>query len=562
MGNRFQLHKGISFILSKWQYLLLLAVTFFLYQHVISYGFVNFDDHLQVYDNIRIQHISLPQVKVLFTTATVGMYQPLTSLAFSVIYGFFSLNAGYYHLFSVILHFLNACLVFNLLNTIIKSKNSALILSLLFLTHPLTVESVMWVSATSTILYAFFFLAAAKVYISFIEKQKNSYYFLALVLFILGVLAKVQMITFLCFIFLIHWFYKKLSLSNMLRMVPFIVIAVFFVIVAFHFRKSAPVSPEYSAILLTPVQVMWYLFKFFAPFSLSVLYDWPLSFGAKEYVLAFSIFILPLLLYFFRKNKLFLFGVFFYISTLAIHTSLFSQFMAPYADRYAYIPLIGILISLFACSSYLKKNIVLVVSGAYILFFSFMTIQQKEVWKNSETLWANTIQSQETAIAYVNRASHYIDVKNYEKALPDIEYLLTSDSRRIEVENKSSAYYFLGLIHYDKRDLKKAEKSYINAIEQDPDNYSAYYNLGNLYTDLQQYPDAIDSYTKGIQLEKKPKNFSSFFKNRGNAYYQLKQYDKALADVNKAIEIYQSSPLKTMDVSLYDFKAHLLEKLK
>ncbi len=543
----------------NWQYLLFFLINYILYNGISEYDFVNFDDHLQVYDNISIQNLSFQNLKAIFSSPTVGMYQPITSLLFSIVYWLFELDAGYYHLLGSIIHFINACLVFKLLNKLFKSRNDALILSLLFLIHPLMVESVLWISATSTLFYSFFFLTTIICYTEYLENQKSRYYYFAILLFLLGIMTKIQMVTFVPIALLLLWLYDKISIKSIVKTLPFIILSLIFVIIAFKFRENKDTAFEYSAYFMVPTQIMWYPFKYFAPFSLSALYDWPLSLGLKEIALGISIIIIPILLYIYRKNKIFVFGILFYLTTIILHTSLFSRFLAPYADRYVYIPSIGILICLFAIGKYFKNKIVVSVSIIAFILFSIITFSQKKVWSNSETLWTNNMEYQETPISYVNRASHYIDLAFYDKAIPDIKYII--QSKRTEKKDLARAYYFSGIINFERKNYSSSEKDYLKVIEIDKNHFRSYYNLGNLYSYQNRFLEAVDTYSKGIKLENSSKYFHSIYKNRANAYNQLKQYEKALIDVNKAIEINKSGSLKQFESSLLDFKNHLQKEI-
>ena len=167
-----------NFIKNNWHFALFVFVCLFIYEGVNYFDFVNFDDQLQVTDNIRIQGLSLEHIKVLFTTATVSMYQPLTSLILAIIFYFAEFTAGYYHLFSFGIHLFNGVLVYHIVLILFKNKTTAVLLPLLFLMHPIMVESVLWVSATSTILYSFFFLLTTLTYLQYCQSNKKNRYFL------------------------------------------------------------------------------------------------------------------------------------------------------------------------------------------------------------------------------------------------------------------------------------------------------------------------------------------------------------------------------------------------
>jgi tetratricopeptide (TPR) repeat protein len=555
------LEKSKLFFTNYWHYLIFIFISLFVYKGVFSFEFVNFDDHLQVTENIRIQGLSFQHLKVLFTTETVGMYQPLTSFILSILFYFAEFNAGYYHLFSLVLHIINGCIVYAIFMKILKKKTASILGTLLFLVHPIMVESVLWVSATSTLLYAFCFLISIIYYLKFNELGKKKHYYLTLFFFVLGILCKIQMITFVGILFLIDWFYSKklLKQKEVLQKIPFLLIAITFVIVAFFFRDNTAqsITTNYPAWMLVPNQITWYLYKYLAPFSLTILYDWPTTFGIREYLFSFIFTGLIFSFIKFKHNKLFVFGSLFFIITLGIHTAFFIQFLAPYADRYGYISFIGFLIALFALTKKLKQEKIILTSLFFFSIFSYASKQQISIWKNSETLWTHNLKSQKNIIAYRNRATYFVKIKQHNKATEDIKHLLKSEQSSFK--EKGIAYYYLGIINYNKNRLDLAEKNYLKSIYFNPSIYDYFYNLGNLYSEQQKHHKAIEFYTKGIQLNNQ---FVSLLKNRANTYYQIQQYKKALKDLNKALLIIEKRTLtSTRDASLLDFKKKLLMKI-
>jgi len=554
-----------NFIKNNWQYALFVFVCLFIYEGVNYFDFVNFDDQLQVTDNIRIQGLSLEHIKVLFTTATVSMYQPLTSLILAIIFYFAEFTAGYYHLFSLGIHLFNGVLVYHIVLILFKNKTTAVLLPLLFLMHPIMVESVLWVSATSTILYSFFFLLTTLTYLQYCQSNKKNRYFLTLLFFVLGALCKIQMVTFVGVLFIIDWYLtdKKTDITQVVKKIPFILIALFFVYLGLKFRSTeqdALTGISYDLLWMVPAQFGWYLSKYVLPFSLSIIYDWPITLSVKEYFFSFLFLVSLGLSFRFRKNKLVLFGFLFYFITIGLHTTLIIRFFSPYADRYAYLPFLGFLIFLFALASKIKKEYVILLSLVNLLFYGYVSKKQVHVWRNSETLWTHNLKSQKTVIANINSASYFIDQKKYGKALIHVKTILQSKDRTLTRKEKSSAYYYLGIIHQNQNQFQKSEKSYLKSIEMNSKRYEAFYNLGNLYTAQQKYDSAIETYTKGLEIMP---TFLSLYKNRANAYYQIEQYKEALKDVDKASALdLKKTTLQKRDNSLNEFKKAILKKLQ
>ncbi len=285
------LKKSIWFFTTYWHYILFVWISIFVYDGIFNNGFVNFDDHLQLTENYRVQTISFQSIEILFTTATVNMYQPLTSFILAVLFYAAKFTAGYYHLFSLLVHIFNGVLVYHIVIKLFKSKIQSVWIALFFLIHPIMAEAVSWVSATSTVLYVFFFLFATLCYLNFYKSGKKVYYFIAFLLFLPGLFCKIQIIIFIPVLFLIDWFYtkKRFQLKRVFYTLPFILLAGIFIMVAISFRGTdhSSFTVDYPSWLIAPNQVIWYVYKYIAPFSLTILYDWPVSLGIRECFFSF-----------------------------------------------------------------------------------------------------------------------------------------------------------------------------------------------------------------------------------------------------------------------------------
>ena len=140
-----------------------------IYASSLQYGFTAIDDGGQVLENPFVQSLDWESIKGMFTSATVGMYQPLTTLLFALINAVFGHDSAVpFHLFSLLLHAVNAGLVHRVGQRLLQHDAAAFVLALLFAAHPLAVEAVCWVSATSTLLFTWCFLSRVLAYERFL----------------------------------------------------------------------------------------------------------------------------------------------------------------------------------------------------------------------------------------------------------------------------------------------------------------------------------------------------------------------------------------------------------
>ena len=168
----------------------ILFLCILVYASSLSHPFSNLDDQVQVTENPDIRELGWANIEKIFSSTYVGMYQPLTTLVNAVIYSFSQLNPFAYHLLALILHLLNSILVFVLLRKFLQDPAVSLLLTGIFCLHPMQVESVAWVSASSSLLFGFFYLLALWNYLRFREEENQmKYLFLSLLFFLLSCLS-------------------------------------------------------------------------------------------------------------------------------------------------------------------------------------------------------------------------------------------------------------------------------------------------------------------------------------------------------------------------------------
>jgi hypothetical protein len=228
-----------------------------LYMGWFGYGFISIDDGGQVLDNTKIHSLNFQNLIAIFTSATVSMYQPLTSLSFGFIIELFGLKSAVpFHVFSFLLHCANTFLVFAIGKRLFSNKISPYILPLLFALHPLTVEAVAWVSATSTLLFTLFFLLATLNYQEYLEKENKKKYYYSLLFFLLGCFAKVQIVPFVGVLFLLDYLNEKplINKKNILNKIPFFIIAPIFAYITSQYRgEGSGFTQDYNPIFLAPI---------------------------------------------------------------------------------------------------------------------------------------------------------------------------------------------------------------------------------------------------------------------------------------------------------------------
>ncbi|MCD4679414.1 MAG: hypothetical protein K8S00_03405, partial [Bacteroidales bacterium] len=315
------------------------------------------DDQFYVITNDLIKDLSWDGIKNIFAfTPVVGNYHPLTVLSYTFEYALFEFNPVAYHLDNLILHLFNTLLVFIFIYKLSSRLWVAFIASILFGIHPLHVESVTWVSERKDVLYAFFFILGLISWMNFKKDGNRKYYFFAMGLFVLSCLSKGMAVTFSIVIILIDYLLaKKVTYKILIDKIPFLVISVFFGLIAIKVQgDSAAIgfteNDVYTAsdkFFFANYSLFFYIKKMLLPFELSGLYPYPIkSGGPLPFIFYFSfpanLILVFLIFYSLKRTKKVMFGSLFFIVSIFPVLQILSVGSAIAADRYFYIASIGL----------------------------------------------------------------------------------------------------------------------------------------------------------------------------------------------------------------------------
>ena len=517
--------ENMFFIFSS---LLIIVFTTCIYFKSLNNPFTRWDDSLYITENPDITTLhgdSLTYtLKHTFSSYVQGNYHPLTMLSFCLEYNIFKLNSKAYHISNLILHLLNALLVFYFIWLITKQRWVAFITALLFAIHPMHVESIAWSAERKDVLYSFFYLSAICTYIFYLKKEKWNWHFyvLTFLLFILAILSKAMAVSLPIAFFAIDYFLdRKIMLKTILEKVPFFVLSFIFGYIAMDAQKSINAMTDiahynfFDQILFSSYALITYIWKLILPIHLSCFYNYPVKengvYPIIFYIAPLLVFVLAFLIYKSQKiGKDILFGFAFFMITIALVLQIIPVGAAIIADRYTYLPYIGLffilarwLNNLLDSQSEKLKSFKITSIAAFILFViicCYLTFQRCKVWHDSLSLWNDAIEK-------------------YDKA--------------------PLSFNCRGGVYYYTKDYDKALKDFSRAVQLKSDYSDAYYNRGLVYNNLGKYDEAIQDYSASIKYRKQ---FAPVYYYRGNAYYNRGKYDSAIADFNLAIQLKYTDP--------------------
>ena len=520
---------------------IILLITLIAYLPIFKGGFV-WDDTTYIQNNELIRTINL---KDIFSKYQMGNYHPFTMLAFAIEYQVFGLNETGYHIINLLLHLVNVLLVYYSVFLLSKKNNVALIAALLFGIHPLHTESVAWISELKDLLYTSFFLGAYIFYLKYLDSKQNKFYLLALLLFLFSLLSKAMAVSLPVVLLLTDYFKgRKLDLKTWIEKVPFFLLSIIFGIIAILAQQSSEAIQDIS-IYSFPQRIAFacygfitYLWKSCLPFYQSAFYPYPINSGES---LSIQFYIYPLLvlvliaflIYSHRYTKKIIFGIGFFATTIFLVLQLLPVGDAVMADRYSYVPSIGIFYLAGEGLSWVwnnkRKTLAISLISIFTIFFSVLAYKRNGIWNNGITLWSDVIKKFPDAfIGYNNRGGIYLGEKKYELALGDL-------NKAIQLRpDYAEALSNRGVILSDQKKLNEGLNDLNKAIELRPNYPDALNNRGLILMELSKYPEALSDFNRAIELRP---TYAEAYYNRGLLFMNQNKNEQAVKDYDKALEL-------------------------
>ena len=512
---------------------LILLATFGVYWQVGDHEFISYDDQKYVTENSHVQSgLTLAGLKWAFTKGHAANWHPLTWLSHMVDCELFGLDAGAHHMVNVLFHLANTALLFWVLFRMTGGLWRSAFVAALFALHPLHVESVAWVAERKDVLSTFFWILTMWAYLRYTERKCAGRYLLVVLVFALGLMAKPMLVT-LPFVLLLldYWPLARLEFSPpiskvksnifalILEKLPLFVLAGCASVVTFFVQKSgdavvaAKHLPTYLRIGNAIVSYVEYLGKMVWPGKLAVLYPlpwdslavWHIA-GAMGLLVCITGLVIGL-----RNRKWLTMGWLWYLGTLVPVIGLVQVGSQAMADRYTYVPLIGIFIMIaWGANEFVPKwrrrNLLFGVLAIVILCsLSVRTWFQLGYWRDSVTLYKRSISVTKNnyqilynlAGVFSKLGETQESVKTYNKYMqikpsdPDGHFYLAIQLGKLDQADKAIVHLqeAIRIIEFNKD---------VRSWSFHPD---AYYNLGFLLGRQGQEDEAIRYYKKAIQLD-------------------------------------------------------------
>ena len=525
---------------------ILLAAVVLVYVQSLFNGFTNWDDIEQITENPDIAAFSLQNIKKIFTSFYVGMYQPVTTLSFALIHLVAGLKPWAYHLFGILLHVCNVFMVFLFVNKISRNKMLSFFVATLFALAPVQTEAVAWASATSTLLFSFFMLLSLLQYQEFRESNKRRGYLLSFLFFLLSLLSKSAAVILPLLIILLDFRWDgKIVLKKLINKIPFLILSVIFGVITViarqesgHIVSITQYFSVFNRVVLVLYSLAFYIVSPLLPLKLSAFHPYPVQIAGTLpfwYYLA-PLFLAGLIIFvrYAKKNKReYVFGFLFFLLNLIVVLELIPVGVQVVKERYMYLASVGlfynfgILLLSLQSKKPKYKNSLLVVGIALFFVFSIATSFRIHTWKDSFALWNDVISKYpKTSAAYINRGNAYTVNNDFEKAIQDYTSAIACEPKAADAyANRAVALCKLGYFN-------DAIGDYDKAIVISPNNVDMYAERAALKSGINDLEGAAEDLTKAILL--KPKD-EKLYNKRGILMGMSGFFEKAQADFDKAI---------------------------
>jgi len=557
----------------------LVLLTLAVYLSVLYHGFVQYDDQQYVTDNPRVQAGLTWHGLVWAFGFHAGNWHPLAWLSHMLDCQIYGAKAGGHHLTNVLLHIGSALLLFSVLNRMTNAIWRSAAVAALFAWHPLHVESVAWVAERKDVLCAFFWMLTLWFYARYAVKPSIARYLFTLGSFVLCLMAKPMGVT-LPFVLLLldYWPLKRFTIYDLRftifkkllgEKVPFLALSAVACVLTLCAQQLAIAStaglPVSGRIANVVVAYNHYLAAMFVPRHLAVYY--PYQFHLPALTVMCAVFVLGLItllaITYSRGRPYLIVGWLWYLGTLVPVIGLVQVGDQAWADRYTYLPLIGLFVAIVWTACEIIKSRLVLESASVIAAFALLALTSKQLgyWQNTRTLFehANEV-TQKNALAVTILGSlldnegkmndameYYHTALRYSPTFPEAHFFLGNALEEQGKPDEAIAEYqkalwfrpmqeqthiFMAIALAKQKKYDEAIAHYTKALKLDPDSAAAHNNLARICQTQGRFDDAIAHYTAALELDPKlsiaHNNLGILLLQKGNLAEGVKQLREAV----------------------------------
>ena len=503
---------------SPWLVAVVLAIlTIAVYAQVSSHTFMSVDDGDYVHKNPHVTGgLTADNIRWAFTSGHAANWHPLTWISLQTDVSMFGADAGPLHVMNLAWHVLNTLLLFGLLRAMTGSLWRSAFVAALFAVHPAHVESVAWISERKDVLSAAFWFGTTWAYVAWVRQPSTLRYVTMLALFALGLMSKPMLVTLPATLLLLDvWPLNRSSVPwsrRLLEKAPLFALTVVSSVVTAMVQQAAMASLE-----LVPFPVRLanavlsygrYLVSLIWPVNLAFLY--PLNQPQTGAVVAAAVVIAAVTILGWQLRRSFpfvLIGWLWFLGTLVPVIGIVQVGSQALADRYTYIPFVGLFILIvwltWALASRARRSPAVPIAAGSIVVALLATVAhtQTATWATNESLWRHTVQATtnnprahiELGVVYGKQSRHAEAESEFMQAL---QLKMTPTDAKDLFPNLSGALMAQGK-------MTEAIPQLQQAIELDKDRVDLRHQLGLAYARVGRADDAIASFREAVRIDPK-----------------------------------------------------------
>ena len=538
--------------------IILSITTIAVFWQVGNHEFISFDDNEYVTENLHVQTgLKLKGVVWAFSEPHAHNWHPLTWLSHMLDCQVFGLKPGWHHLVNLFFHMANTLLLFFILHRMTKGLWQSAFVAAVFAIHPLHVESVAWVAERKDVLSTFFWILTMGTYVYYVERPGCKRYLFVLVFFVLGLMSKPMLVS-LPFVLLLvdYWPLKRLQTAKpgtriaaatpqpasrakkkqksrqrtgndtlqikgtvesrslwpeirplLKEKIPFFIVTIISCFVTFYAQhrivKPMELYPLGGRIANALISYVSYIGKMLWPVKLSIFYPYVdvalLSWQAVSAMLVLMV-TTYLTLRVARRFPYLIVGWLWYLGTLIPVIGLVQVGFQSMADRYTYVPIIGVFIMIAwgvpeLLNRWHYRRIALASAAVGILLaLMVMTYVQTGYWRNNIILYEHAIEVTSANSWAQNNLGCALSYQG------KIEEAIAHFQKAISINNPADAHYNLGIMLDSQGKLDEAIYQFRESIRINPDYPKPYYNLGDALTRQGKMAEAADHFKEAVRL--------------------------------------------------------------
>lgn len=541
--------------------LALAGVTWTVFGQTLRHDFINYDDNLYIYENPNVvSGLTRPAILWAFTHAHAGNWHPLTSLSHMLDCQMFGLNAGGHHFTNVLLHTLAVVLLFLFLQKVTGAPWRSAFVAAVFAVHPLRVESVAWIAERKDVLSGVFFMLTLLAYARYVSGERSLLrYLLVAFFFALGLMAKPMLVTLpLILLLLDYWplcrfgshslgndanFARRSTFSRLVaEKIPLFLLSLLSSFLTWWAQQAFMRSTREIPLVLRAenaiVSYVRYLRQLLWPADLAPFYPYPQATLPLLLVIAAAVLLVAIsavVLCYGRKRPYLITGWGWYLIMLLPVIGLVQVGEQALADRYTYLPQIGIVLAITWTAADATAGIrqlqrfVAFTAVAITVTLAWCACHQTRYWRNSESLWLQTLAvTEKNDLAHNNLGSVWLKSGRVDDAIREYQAALkVTPESPVARNNLGSAFLKQGKV-------AEAIQEFRRVLSRDPQSITGRFNLAAALLRSGRATEAVAEYERVLAI--KP-DFAQGHLALGHALMRAERLADAIAQFKIAVQL-------------------------